>query len=219
MIVGMWMTPVTITIRQDATIAEAAELMANRRIRRLLVVKSQAENTHLLGIVSAGNILHAFPPDVNPFAFQPRQIPEDLATVRQIMTANPFTVRPDSPIEEAAQLMRTHKIGALPVVRDGKLVGVITESDIFRVLASLFASPQAGVRITFALDKKEDAFNLIAGLTEGHAVHVLNLFTSVQGDSLICVVQLTGSGMNAFLEAIWKSKHRVLNILQIASGD
>jgi len=217
MIVGMWMTTDTITIRQDATIAEAAELMAKRRIRRLPVVKSQADNTHLLGIVSAGDILHAFPPNVNPFAVQPRKSAEDFVTVRQIMTANSLTVRPDSPIEEAAQLMRTHKIGALPVVRVGRLVGVITESDIFRVLASLFASPEAGVRITFALDKKEDALSLIAGLTEGHAVHVVSLFTSVQADSPICVVQLTGSGMNAFLEAMWKSKHRVLNVLQIPS--
>ncbi len=219
MIVSAWMTPNIITIAPDATIAEAAALMAKRRVRRLLVVNPKANDAHLLGIVSATDILHAFPPDVNPFAIEPRHSPDEFLAVHQIMKGNPLTVRPDTPIEEAAHLMRIHKIGALPVVRDAKLVGVITESDIFRAFASLFASPEAGVRITFYLDQKEDAFSLIAGLTAGHAVHVLSLFTSVQADSPVCVVQLTGKGMEAFLEAMWKSKHRVLNVLHIASHD
>src|SRR5271166_932957 len=161
MIVSMWMTTKIVTISVDANIAEAAQLMAERGVRRLLVVKSPKDDSQLVGIVSAGDILHASPPDENPFAVLPGQSAKDIVTVGKIMTPDPLTVKPNTPIEEAAQLMRTHKIGALPVVRDGKLVGVITESDIFRVLASLFASPEAGVRITFALDKKEDAFNLI----------------------------------------------------------
>jgi len=191
--------------------------MAKKRIRRLLVAKSNKNGLQLLGIVSASDILHAFPPDVNPFAVEPRLSLEKVVTIQQIMSANPLTVEPDTPIEEAARLMRAQKIGSLPVVRDGSLVGVITQSDIFRVISSFFASPEAGVRITFALEKREDAFGLIAGLIAGHSIHVLSLFTSVQADFPVCVVQLTGHGLDAFLEAMWKSKHRVLNVLQVLS--
>jgi acetoin utilization protein AcuB len=215
MIVAMWMSRNLITIAPNAPISEAAALMAQHRIRRLLVAESRGGEPHLLGMVSAGDILHAFPSDVNPFAVLVRKTPEDRVATREIMKSNPVTVTPDTPIEEAAVLMRDQKMGALPVVRDGKLVGIITESDIFRAFVALFSSPEGGVRITFAIAKHEDAFDLIAGLTAGHAVHVLSLFTSVEGDTPVCVVRLAGNGIEAMLEAIWKSHHRVLNVLHL----
>ncbi|MGA2509356.1 MAG: CBS domain-containing protein [Candidatus Acidiferrales bacterium] len=216
MTVGMWMIRNLITIGPDAPIAKAAALMAQRRIRRLLVVESQQGEPRLLGIVSATDILHAFPSDVNPFAVLVRETAEERVATREIMKSNPLTVMPDTPIEEAALLMRERKFGALPVVREGKLMGIITESDIFRAFVSIFSSPQAGVRITFAVDDHEDAFGLVAGLTAGHAVHVLSLFTSVQGDTPVCVVRLTGAGIEAMLEDLWKSHHRVLDVLRLA---
>lgn len=215
MIVSMWMTRNLITIAPDAPIAEAAAVMAKRRIRRLLVVESYRDQARLLGIVSATDILHAFPPDVNPFAVLVRETAEERVATHEIMKSNPLMVMPDTPIEDAALLMRDQKIGALPVVRDGKILGIITESDIFRAFATIFSSPQAGVRITFAIDKFENAFGLIAGLTAGHAVHVLSLFTSVQGDIPVCVVRLASDGVEAMLDAIWKSEHRVLNVLRL----
>lgn len=216
MIVSMWMNRNLITVAPDAPIAEAAALMAQRHIRRLLVVDSQRGEPRLVGIMSATDILHAFPPDVNPFAVLVQGTRKERMATHEIMKRNPLTVMPDTPIEEAALMMRDHKIGALPVVRDGKLVGIITESDIFRAFASIFSSPQAAVRIMFAVAKGEDAFGLIADLTAHHAVHVLSLFTLVQEDTLVCVVRLTGEGIEAVLEAIWKSDHRVLNVLRLA---
>jgi acetoin utilization protein AcuB len=68
MIVGMWMTRDLVTIGPDTPINEAAALMAQKRIRRLPVVEPHSQGPHLLGIVSAKNILHAFPSNVNPFA-------------------------------------------------------------------------------------------------------------------------------------------------------
>ena len=179
MIVSMWMNRNLITIAQDTPIAEAAALMARRHIRRLLVVESHRGEQRLVGIISASDILHAFPPEVNPFAVLVKGAPKELVVTHEIMKCNPLTVMPDTPIEEAALLMRDHKIGALPVVRDGKLVGIITESDIFQAFASIFSSPQANVRITFAVARVEDTFGLIADLTAHQAVHVLSLFTLV----------------------------------------
>jgi acetoin utilization protein AcuB len=218
MIVSMWMTRNLITIAPDAPIAEAAALMAQHRIRRLLVAESHAGGPRLLGIVSAGDILHAFPSDVNPFAVLVRKTPQDHVATREIMKSDLLTVMPDTPIEEAALLMRDRKIGALPVVREGKLLGIITESDIFRAFVALFSSTEGGARITFAIAKDEDAFGLVADLTAGHAVHVLSLFTSVEGDTPACVVRLAGADIPAVLEAIWKSHHRVLNVLHLAEA-
>lgn len=215
MIVSMWMTRDVVTIGPDRPIAEAADLMAQRRIRRLLVVTPQQGEPHLLGIVSATDILHAYPPEINPFAVMVRQTPAERTAVREIMKSNLITVTPDMPIEEAAQLMRDRKVGAFPVLRDGKLAGIITESDIFRAFASIFSSADGGVRITFVIAKREDAFGLVADIAAKHAVHVLSLITSVQGDTPVCVVRLTGPGIETMLEDLWKSEHRVLNVVRL----
>lgn len=214
MIVSMWMTRDVITIGPDRPIVEAAELMAQHRIRRLLVVTPQHDAPHLLGIVSATDILHAYPPEINPFAVVVRQSPAGRTAVREIMKSNLITVTPDTPIEEAAQLMCDRKVGAFPVLLEGKLAGIITESDIFRAFASIFSSAEGGVRVTFVTAKREDAFALVADIAAKHPAHVLSLVTSVQGDTPVCVVRLTGPGIEVMLEAFWKSEHRVLSVLR-----
>ncbi len=211
----MWMTRDVVTIGADRPIAEAAELMASRRIRRLLVVQGQPNEPHLLGIVSASDILHAYPPEINPFAVVVRATPVAYTAVREIMKSNLITVAPDTPIEEAAQLMRDRKVGAFPVVRDGKLAGIITESDIFRAFVRIFSVLEGGVRITFVIDRREDAFNFVADIAAKHAVHVLSLITSVQGDTPVCVVRLAGPGIERMVEDLWKLEHRVLNVVRL----
>jgi acetoin utilization protein AcuB len=144
----MWMTRDPATIAPDTLAADAAKMMAQKRVRRLLVVESRPAGPHLLGIISAKDVIHAFPPHVNPFAIEGPDARLTRTTVVEIMTANPRTISPDTPIEVAAALMCEHKIGSLPVLRDRTLAGIITESDIFRVFASLLGSDEKSVRIT-----------------------------------------------------------------------
>lgn len=215
MIVSMWMSREIVSIAPDRPIAEAADLMASHRIRRLLVTTQETGGPHLVGIVSATDILHAYPPEINPFAVIVPHSSAERKTVREIMRESPITVTPDTPIEEAAQLMRDRKVGAFPVVRDGKLTGIITESDIFRAFASIFSSAEGGVRITFAIDKREDAFHLVADIAAKHAVHVLSLITLVEAGRLVCVVRLAGPGIEKMVDELWKSDHRVVNVLRL----
>src|SRR6185369_10448783 len=130
MIVDMWMTSEPTTVGPETPVAEAAVLMARRCIRRLLVVAPSAAGPRLVGVVTEGDVARAFPPDVNPnAALVPTSVaPQPVATM---MTRNVLTTTPETPIEEAAHLMETQKVGALPVVRGGRLVGIITESDVF----------------------------------------------------------------------------------------
>lgn len=217
MIVSMWMTREIVTIAPERPIADAAELMARHRIRRLLVTTQWAGVPHLVGIVSATDILHAYPPEINPFAVIPAQSPAGRKAVHEIMRENPITVEPDTPIEEAAQLMRDRKVGAFPVVREGKLAGIITESDIFRAFASIFASADGGVRITFVIDKREDAFHLVTDIAAKHSVHVLSLITLVEAGRPVCVVRLAGPGIEKMVDDLWKSDHRVVNVLRLGN--
>jgi len=215
----MWMTRDLLTITPETPAAEAAKLMAQARVRRLLVVEPRTGVPHLLGILSAKDVLHAFPPHVNPFAIEGPDARLTPTTVSQIMTANPHTTTPDTPIEEAAALMCAQKIGALPVLRDRTLAGIITESDIFRAFVSLFGSDEAGARITFDATQGEDVFELMGKLSQRHHLKVSSLIWTRHDELPVCVVRVTGSGVDKMLDELWGSGHPVVNVIRFAAPE
>lgn len=216
MIVRMWMQQEVIVVEPQQTATEAATLMATKRIRRLPVIEKGAQGPILIGIVSAGDILHAFPPDVNPFAIIIPDIPQKRLMVGEIMSRQVVTTTPETPIEEAAALMRERKIGALPVLHDQRLVGLITESDIFRAFIGFFASPGTGVRVTFDISKGEDVFEFVAETARKRNVKVVNLISSHQDNRPVCVVRLTGGAIEKLLDDLWSSHHTVLNVVRFS---
>lgn len=130
-LVKEWMTPEPVTITPDTTLPVAYHLMKLHSVRRLPVV---TESGRLAGIVTIGDIREARPKEGTTFSLWEAHIAAATLKVHDFMTPEPFTVTSDTIIGEAARLMLDHKIGALPVVEMDRLVGIITESDIFRML-------------------------------------------------------------------------------------
>ncbi len=126
-----WMTREVLTISPDTAVMDAGRLMVDKSIRRLPVV----EEGKLVGIVTYGDVrsARAGTPsgvDIWELSYQLSKM-----TVREIMTPNPVTVTPDETIGQAANKMLKYVIGGLPVLdHQGNLVGIITESDIFRLV-------------------------------------------------------------------------------------
>jgi acetoin utilization protein AcuB len=217
----MWMTPDVLTVRPDEALTEVARRMASHRIRRFPVVDPQSAT--LVGIISASDILHAFPHDVNPLstgaidllAMQQPQVQQAPRVVMDIMSHAPITIPSDAPIEAAANIMRDRKIGALPVVRNAHLVGLITESDVFRAFASVFAAPEDSARITFDISRGEDVFPLISELVQLHGLRLSCFFSLQQHQRPVCVVQVTGDEIDAMLEDVWKSHHQVVSVIRL----
>lgn len=214
MIVSMWMTRNVVTIGPNESVADAASLMARKRVRRLPVTETHGHEVRLLGMVSASDILHAFPPDVNPFAVEAPDAKQAPQTVSEIMERETETVTPATPIEEAAATMRDQKIGALPVLHEGHMVGLITESDIFRAIVSLLSLPGKGVRITFDVSRDEDVFSFIGQLARKRGMRVVSLISAEQDNRPECVVRVAGENVDKFLDDIWASGHVVLNVLR-----
>lgn len=211
MIVRMWMTTDLVTVLPTTPITEAAKEMSRRKIRRLLV--TDALRYKLLGVVTHYELARAFPPDLNPFAIgaDTSRIPD---TVEEIMTRAPLTVAPETPIEEAARLMRDNKIGALPVLLGQRLVGIITESDIFRTFINVMGVDKGGVRVTFVVSEEEDSVRLILDLAIKHELRVMSVLTVKRGQERLGVVRLHGAKTGAFVDELWKSGHKVQNVLR-----
>ena len=110
--------------------------------------------------------------------------------------------------------MRDKKIGALPVLRQDQLVGLITESDIFRAFLSLFQSARGALRVTFETASDEDVFGMIAQLATRKAIRVASLNLSNQDNRRVCMVQITGTAVDEVVNELWSTGHHVLNVLR-----
>jgi acetoin utilization protein AcuB len=123
--VRSWMSEKVITITPQTTLPEVQRIMLEHKIRRLPVVKSD----RLVGIVTLGDIREAKASDATTLSIYELNYLMDKLTAKDLMTPDPITVTPDTTLGEAARLMVEHKVGGLPVVDHGKLVGIITETD------------------------------------------------------------------------------------------
>lgn len=128
--VSEWMIAPVITIEASSPISAAHQLMKNNNIRRLPVVN----NNKLVGIITIGDVREASPSDATTLSIWELNYLWAQLTVEKIMTRDILTVTPDTLILDAAQTMLEQKISGLPVMEDKKLVGILTESDIFRML-------------------------------------------------------------------------------------
>jgi len=129
------MTRDPITVSSRTTLPDAHQLMLQHRIRRLPIV----DDGTLVGIVTRGDIRGAQPSEATSLSIYEVHYMLSRLTVGQIMSRPVITVTPDTTICMAAGLMLKHKIAGLPVVEDGRVVGIITESDIFRMVAQAWA--------------------------------------------------------------------------------
>lgn len=130
-LVSDWMSREIVTVSPDTTVLEAGQLMVDRTIRRLPVV----EDGDLVGIVTYGDVRGARASAASGLDIWGLSYILSKLTIREIMTPNPVTISPDDTVGVAAQLMLKYMIGGLPVLdQQGRLVGILTESDIFRVV-------------------------------------------------------------------------------------
>ncbi len=142
-----WMTRHPVTIHRGFSVLDTFQLMDEEQVRRLLVVDDDGS---LLGVVTAGDVREAMPSPVS--SLEPFERKEALAEIpiEEMIDRDPITVHPDATIQEAADLMFSNKIGGLPVVEDGRLIGVITQSDLMRGLVRMLDEQEKGARQTVA---------------------------------------------------------------------
>jgi acetoin utilization protein AcuB len=215
MLVSLWMTRDPESISPETSISEASHRMARRHVRRLTVTRPGDGGPHLVGIVSARDVARAYPPDVNPFSAVPLDRALD-RPVAEIMTRSPLTTSPSAPIEDVARLLRDRKIGALPVVMGTRVVGIITESDVFRAFLEVTGAHERSVRVTFDVAPGEDVFGEVATLAARHHMEVMSLLSMRHEDRRLAVVRLAGARADAFVDDVWRAGHRVLSVHRTA---
>ena len=179
MLVGDRMTPRPVTVTSDTSIDQALQLMRSEKVRRFPVLNKQGE---LVGIIAEKDLLYASPSPATSLSIYELPYLLSKIKIRDLMTSDVVTVTEDTPLEEAARIMADSKIGGLPVVRDGKLVGIITETDMFKVFLELFAARQEGTRVTMLVPGETGTLAKIAGAIAERGGNILALGTIMGED-------------------------------------
>jgi acetoin utilization protein AcuB len=141
-----------VTINTDAPITEALKVMRMHSVRRLPVLDKSGR---MVGIVSEKDLLYASPSSASSLSIYEMHYMISQLKVTEVMTTDVTTISPDTPLEEAARIMADNKIGGLPVLQDGHLVGIITETDIFKVFLEMLGARDRGLRLTVEIPERK----------------------------------------------------------------
>jgi acetoin utilization protein AcuB len=158
------MTSDLLSITPATSFPDGFRIMREQGIRHLPVVDEKGK---LIGIVTQTDLLHASPSTATTLSvFEMSYLLANLH-VREVMSSPVITVSEDAPLEEAAQLMVEKKVGCLPVMRDGDLVGLITETDIFETFAEVLGGEEASLRVTVRVRDVRGELARLAGVIAG----------------------------------------------------
>lgn len=211
MLVKERMSHPVITIHPETTMQDALDLMRKERIRRLPVVNRRGQ---LVGIITETGILKASPSEATSLSvWEVRELLRKVK-VEEIMTHDVITITDSTPLEEAARIMADSKISGLPVLQDNKLVGLITETDLFKTFLEMFGARSAGVRMTVLVPK---APGELAKLTKaifelGGDIIALGTFEGENSENGKITVKVTGVKRDDLVAAITPCVIKVVDV-------
>ena len=154
------MTRNPVTVRDSTSLDEALRIMRDNKVRRLPVLD---KNGKLCGIVSEKDLLYASPSPATSLSVWEINALVARIKVSELMTKDVITICEDCPLEEAARIMVDNKIGGLPVMRGDQLVGIITETDLFKIFLELLGARTQGTRFTLLVPDKQ---GMLASVTQ-----------------------------------------------------
>ena len=211
MLVGERMSKPVITTRPETTLPEALDLMHKEHIRRLPVVNKRGE---LIGIVTEADLMKASPSEATSLSIYEVTYLLGKLTVERIMTKEVTTVTEDTPLEEAARIMADHKFSGVPVMRGKELVGMITETTLFRIFLELLGARCAGVRVTVSmLDKPGELANLTKAIQQlGGNIIALGTFMGDSPSTGVVTVKVEGVQLEELRKALTPLVHELIDI-------
>jgi len=199
MLVRDVMTRNLITVDPETSFTDALKIMRKNKIRRLPVL----EKGKLVGIVTEKDILYASPSKATTLDVWELHYLLNKLKIREIMTRDVVTIQEDTPVEEAAKIMVDNKIGALPVVKGDELVGIITETDIFKVFLEMFGSRKKGVRYTFKVPNVPGTFAKLSQKVFEAGGNIVSLASYGETEEVYTLVmKVEGIDHNKFLESM-----------------
>ncbi len=211
MLVKDRMTSDPVVITTDTSLKEALEIVRSKPFRHLPVLD---ENGKLVGIVTEKSLVYASPTSTTALSVFEVDYILSRTKVGQIIQGSVVTVGPDWPVEEAARVMVDRRIGCLPVVEDDKLVGIISDTDIFRVFVEGMGGGHPSLRITVVVPEKVGSLARITSrvVALGGNIYSLGMFWGERPEDRVIVFRLEGVDRDIAVQALEADGIQVIHV-------
>ncbi|MBW2147314.1 MAG: CBS domain-containing protein [Deltaproteobacteria bacterium] len=200
-IVQQWMTSKVITVQERESLAECMFILRENKIRKLPVMRGD----RLVGIITDKDIKEYTPSKATSLDEYEIHYLLTKVSARDVMTRDPMTISPETTVEEAALIMHENRLDVLPVMRMSKLVGIITESDIFKVLVYMSGARFGGVQIGVDLDDTADSLYPLLEIIRKHGAKIISMFSiydQMPDGRRCCVIRLIGKELEPLIQNI-----------------
>ncbi len=209
MFVKTRMTTNPVTVTSETPVAEAYQLIKENKIRRLPVV----DKGKLVGIVTERELQQLTPSKATTLSIYEINYLLAKATVKAAMSKDVLTTTPDTLLEEAAVVMREKRVSALPVMEGDKLVGIITETDIFDAFTDLLGAREPGSRITVSAQDSPGVLAKIANILGGFGVNITRLAVyRGEGDNCQVVIRVNSVNTENLEKALEEEGYPITHI-------
>lgn len=212
MIIERRMTRNPVTATPDMSVGDASEIMKKEKVHRLPVLDKDKK---LVGVISEKDILFATPSPASSLSIHEMAYLLSKLTVKKLMTKNPVTITKDTTVEEAARLMIDQDLSCLPVIdEDGKLVGIVSKSDMFKILLELFGARHYGVRLSFLVDDKPGTIAKISEAISQRGLEIISFgtFLGTTPTNAICTIKVQGCTTEELIEIIKPMVKEILDV-------
>ncbi|MER3479218.1 MAG: acetoin dehydrogenase [Meiothermus sp.] len=207
MLVRDWMTPNPVSVSPDTPVLDALRLLKEHSFRRLPVMEGQ----ELVGIVTDKDLKDAMPSKATTLSVWELNYLLSKLTVHEVMARPVVTIEAERPLEDAAVLMQEYKVGGLPVMEGGRLVGIITVTDVLKAFTEVLGLRSGGVRITLDLPDVPGALAKAAGaVPPSNIVSVATV--AHQGGKQRIVLRVTGEGVSEVAQRLRAAGENVLDV-------
>ena len=199
MYVRQFMTSQVFTVSPEDTVANTMALMREKKINRLPVV----EKGKLIGIVTDGDLREVSPSPATTLSIFELNYLVAKTPIRSVAVKKVITCNPETKIEEAALLMREHEVGALPVLEEGKLVGIITETDILDTFLDVMGFRSPGQRVVIETRDEVGVMVDLSSIIKQHDVNITSLAVyHLKNNKVQILVRLNGEYVKEVKDAL-----------------
>ena len=214
MTVGRRMTRNPITVTLETPVTEARQIMLREKIHRLPVEDRKGK---LVGIITEKDILYASPSPATTLDVYEMAYLLGKLTVKKVMTKEVRTIDENTTIEDAARIMTDNNICGLPVMRDDLIVGIITESDLFKIFTELFGARTKGIRATLLVPERKGEIADISAAIRDRGGNIISFGTFLGDDqsNALCTIKVQGVTKDELLQCLEPFVEEVQDIREV----
>ncbi|MGP1418648.1 MAG: CBS domain-containing protein [Sphaerochaetaceae bacterium] len=214
MIIESRMTRNPVAVGPDVTVEEAAKIMKQEKVHRLPVLD---KDKRLVGVISEKDILRALPSPVSSLSAYEMPYLLSKLTVKKLMSKDPITISKDTIVEDAARLMVDQDLSCLPVMDGDKLVGIVSKSDLFKMLLELFGARHYGVRISFLVEDKPGTIAIISRALSEQGLDIISFgtFMGTNPTNAVCTIKVQGASVAKVVDIMKPYVSQILDVREV----